>query len=175
MGNFSYKVKPSNDIVIAHYTPSIFPLVPIVNDKTYTICNDTWKYIFNKKSENSSGISTFYNDFYKRLASTDDGNKIIIFIENNCKGKNKIAEKGNIIIQVIKFVLDKKSHNEYQFKKLWKIHKKLNIDLQFYPIFAETLIYTISDNLDYKATQAVMAEWINLFCYIMQSVFKINI
>jgi len=163
----------NNEVKVAHYTPTIFPLVPIVNDKTYRICNESWKYIINKKcNENTSGISIFYNDFYKRLSSINDGNKIITFIENRSKGKNKIAEKGNIIIRIIKFVLDKENHTESKLQTLGKIYKKFNLDPYFYSIFIETLIYTISSNLDYKATHEVMTEWINLFAFIIKRILK---
>jgi hemoglobin-like flavoprotein len=174
MGNFFYKVKIDNEIKIAHYTSCIFPLVPLINDNTYDICNESWKYIINKKivNNNLSGISMFYNEFYKRLSLIDTNNKIITLIEKNCKGENKITAKGNLIIIIIKFALDKTQHTNAKFKKIKILAKKYNIDPYVYSIFLETLIYTISDNLEYNATHNIMKEWINLFAYILKEFLK---
>jgi len=58
------------EVQVAHYTPSIFPLVPIINTQINKLCIDSWKLICNKKEMTESGIelsgiTLFYNDFYE--------------------------------------------------------------------------------------------------------------
>ena len=65
------------EVQVAHYTPSIFPLVPILNPGINRICSESWKIIVAKKEMTESGfelngITLFYNDFYARLDEVDE-------------------------------------------------------------------------------------------------------
>ena len=66
---------------MAHYTPCIFPIIPIINQKINELCSESWKKnCSNKEILESgfevSGITLFYNDFYERLSIVDEGHKI---------------------------------------------------------------------------------------------------
>lgn len=86
------------EVQVAHYTPSIFPLVPIINDRNNKLCVDSWKLICNKRETTDSGveltgITLFYNDFYERLKLVDENRKIENILSSHSQGTNKIAKK----------------------------------------------------------------------------------
>ena len=75
------------DVQVAHYTPSMFPLVPVINPEINAICAESWKKIVNKKEivkddqgmntgAVMAGITMFYNDFYTRLEEVDQQKKV---------------------------------------------------------------------------------------------------
>jgi hemoglobin-like flavoprotein len=165
------------DVQVAHYTPSIFPLVPIINETNNRLCVDSWKLICNKKETTESGveltgITLFYNDFYERLMTVDENKKIESVLSAHSTGLNKIAEKGAIIIRIINYALSiKKNDEQTQFRlyNLGKAHTKRAIRPYMYSVFVQTLLYTIANQLGLYATHEVMEAWVNVFSFIMKS------
>jgi hypothetical protein len=60
------------DVMVSHYTPSSFPLIPIVNANNAAICRESWKTIISTDTPDPyggptmSGMTAFYNEFYQR-------------------------------------------------------------------------------------------------------------
>ena len=171
------------DVQVAHYTPSIFPLVPIINSQINRLCVDSWKLIYSKKEKTDSGveltgITLFYNDFYERLKLVDENRKIESVLSAHSTGLNKIAEKGAIIIRIINYVLSiTKNDEQTQFRlyNLGKAHTKRAIRPYMYSIFVQTLLYTIANQLGIYATHEVMEAWVNVFSFIMKSMLPLAI
>jgi hemoglobin-like flavoprotein len=173
----SKKYKIPLEVQVAHYTPAIFPLVPIINSTINTLCADSWKLICNKREIMESGIeitgiTLFYNDFYERLHTVDENRKIESVLSAHSTGANKIAEKGAIIIRIINYCLSiSKNDEQTQFRlyNLGKAHTKRAIRPYMYSIFAQTLLYTISNQLGHDASHEVMEAWVNVLSFIMKS------
>jgi len=171
------------EVQVAHYTPSIFPLVPIINTQINKLCIDSWKLICNKKEMTESGIelsgiTLFYNDFYERLQLVDENKKIESVLSAHSTGTNKIAEKGAIIIRIINYALSiTKNDEQTQFRlyNLGKAHTKRAIRPYMYSVFIQTLLYTISNQLGLYATHEVMEAWVNVFSFIMKSMLPLAI
>jgi hemoglobin-like flavoprotein len=166
------KISIPLEIQVAHYTPSIFPLIPIINKKTNKLCIDSWNKIINRNDDDASGITLFYTEFYNRLEKVDENKKIESILSSHAVGVNKIVEKGSIIIRIINYALALESNNEmiqYKLLMLGKAHSKRNIKPYMYSIFIQTLLYTIADQLGNDATHDVMEAWVNLFAFIMKS------
>jgi len=171
------------NVQVAHYTPSIFPLVPIINSQINRLCVDSWKLIYSKKEKTDSGveltgITLFYNDFYERLKLVDENRKIESVLSAHSTGLNKIAEKGAIIIRIINYVLSiNKNDEQTQFRlyNLGKAHTKRAIQPYMYSIFVQTLLYTIANQLGVYATHEVMEAWVNVFSFIMKSMLPLAI
>lgn len=165
------------NVQVAHYTPSIFPLVPIVNPHINRLCVDSWKIIMNKRETTESGvelsgITLFYNDFYERLKLVDENRKIESVLASHSTGANKIAEKGAIIIRIINYALSITGNDEqtqFRLYNLGKAHTKRAIRPYMYSIFIQTLLYSISNQLGVHATHEIMEAWVNLFSFIMKS------
>ena len=146
---------------VAHYTPTIFPLVPIISPRTNQLCADSWKLICSNReiSENGvelSGITLFYNDFYERLTTYDENKKIEGTLAAHTAGINKIAEKGAIIIRIINYVLSIHENDEitqFRLYALGKAHAYRKIRPYMYSIFVQTLLYTIAAQLGTHASQ----------------------
>lgn len=170
-------------IRVAHYTPSMFPLIPVINLKINKLCVDSWKIICDKKEMMESGIeitgiTLFYNDFYERLNLVDENKKIESVLSAHSTGANKIAEKGAIIIRIINYALSiSKSDEETQFRlyNLGRAHAKRNIRPYMYSTFIQTLLYTIANQLGLDATHEVMEAWVNIFAFIMKSMLPLAI
>ena len=171
------------EVQVAHYTPSIFPLVPIINTQINKLCIDSWKLICNKKEMTESGIelsgiTLFYNDFYERLQLVDENKKIESVLSAHSTGTNKIAEKGAIIIRIINYALSiTKNDEQTQFRlyNLGKAHTKRAIRPYMYSVFIQTLLYSISNQLGLYATHEVMEAWVNVFSFIMKSMLPLAI
>jgi hemoglobin-like flavoprotein len=171
------------EVQVAHYTPSIFPLVPIINSQINKLCMDSWKLICNNREKTDSGleltgITLFYNDFYERLALVDENKKIESVLSAHSTGLNKIAEKGAIIIRIINYALSiTKNDEQTQFRlyNLGKAHTKRAIRPYMYSVFIQTLLYTISNQLGLYATHEVMEAWVNVFSFIMKSMLPLAI
>jgi hemoglobin-like flavoprotein len=177
------KYAVSLDVQVAHYTPSIFPLVPIINPQINKLCVDSWKLIYSKKEMTDSGleltgITLFYNDFYERLKLVDENRKIESVLSAHSTGLNKIAEKGAIIIRIINYALSiTKNDEQTQFRlyNLGKAHTKRAIRPYMYSIFIQNLLYTIANQLGVYATHEVMEAWVNVFSFIMKSMLPLAI
>ena len=165
------------EVQVAHYTPSIFPLVPIVNAQNNQLCVDAWKLICAKREVTESGveltgITLFYNDFYERLQLVDENRKIESVLSAHSHGTNKIAEKGAIIIRIINYALSIRANDEetqFRLFNLGKAHTKRAIRPYMYSVFVQTLLYTIANQLGLYATHEVMEAWVNVFSFIMKS------
>jgi hemoglobin-like flavoprotein len=174
---FKQKYRIPIEVQVAHYTPCIFPLVPIINERISQLCRDSWKTIISKKEMIESGveltgITLFYNDFYERLKTLDESQKIEAILSAHSTGHNKIAEKGAIIIRIINYILSIKKNDEqtqYRLYVLGKSHTKRAIRPYMYSIFVQTMLYTISNQLGVDATHEVMEAWVNMFSFIMKS------
>ena len=149
------------DVQVAHYTPSIFPLVPVINETINQLCTDSWKKIVSKKElqrddqgnsngQVMAGITLFYNDFYSRLAEVDKNAKIeAVLSAHSSGGMNKIAEKGAIIIRIVNYVLSLKQNDAQTQQRLYilgKAHAKRKIRPYMYSVFVQCLLYTLSGN-----------------------------
>ena len=171
------------EVQVAHYTPSIFPLVPIINPQTNHLCTTSWKLICNKKEKTESGmeltgITLFYNDFYERLKLVDENKKIESILSAHSTGLNKIAEKGAIIIRIVNYVLSITNNDEQTQLRLYnlgKAHTKRLIRPYMYSIFVQNMLYTISNQLGVNATHEVMEAWVNMFSFIMKSMLPMAI
>jgi hemoglobin-like flavoprotein len=165
------------DVQVAHYTPSIFPLVPIINPQINRLCVDSWKLICSRKELTESGveltgITLFYNDFYERLKLVDENAKIESVLSAHSTGLNKIAEKGAIIIRIINYTLSITQNDEqtqFRLYNLGKGHTKRAIRPYMYSVFVQTLLYTIANQLGLYATHEVMEAWVNVFSFIIKS------
>ena len=51
----SYRYVIPLDVQVAHYTPAIFPLVPMISSKINQLCCDSWKIIVANKEMTDSG------------------------------------------------------------------------------------------------------------------------
>ena len=168
--------KKSLVIQVAHFTPASFPLMPIITGKSNELCKDSWRKIVSctksdDKSQESSGITRFYNEFYERLDADDFGGEFDKIISNNTKGKNKIFAKGSLIIRIIDYILkidaDTKELRD-RLTKLGAAHVQLKIHPWQYSIFVETLLQTISSCLQEEASHEVMESWVNLFALVFK-------
>ena len=148
-------------IQVAHYTPTTFPLVPMISPETNQLCKDSWQLIIAKREETESGfelngITLFYNDFYERLTVMDENKRIEGVLAAHTAGINQIAEKGAIIIRIINYVLSLKENSEvtqFRLYALGKAHAARKIRPYMYSIFVQTLLYTIAAQLGVYASQ----------------------
>jgi hemoglobin-like flavoprotein len=171
------------EIKVAHYTPSIFPLIPVINSNINKLCLQSWKIICNKRELletgiEVTGITLFYNDFYERLHTMDENKKIESVLSAHSTGTNKIVEKGAIIIRIINYALSiTKNDEETQFRlfNLGKAHANRSIRPYMYSVFIQTMLYTISNQLGIEATHEIMEAWVNVFAFIMKSMLPLAI
>ena len=171
------------EISVAHYTPSIFPLIPIINPKINELCKNSWKIICSNKEILGSGfevtgITLFYNDFYERLKLVDENHKIEAVLTAHSTGNNKIADKGAIIIRIINYILSiSQNDHQTQFRlfTLGKAHSKRAIRPYMYSVFVQNMLYTISNQLGVNATHEVMEAWVNMFAFVMKSMLPLAI
>ncbi len=161
---FQRGIRIPPEVYVAHFMPSNFPLVPIINRTTARICSDSWNIILNSTVKDDfgnviSGMTVFYNDFYERLAQFDHNGKFEAVLSRHSNGMNKIAAKGAIIIRIIKFLLKIESDNEQTQLMLYilgKSHNQKGIRPWQYSIFVQTLLNTIAARLGTNASLDVM-------------------
>ena len=150
-------------VQVAHYTPTIFPLVPMISPKLNHLCQASWQLIVAKREITETGmelngITLFYNDFYERLSVMDENKKIEGVLAAHTAGVNQIAEKGAIIIRIINYVLSLTDNDEltqFRLYSLGKAHAARKIRPYMYSVFVQTLLYTISAQLGVHASQGV--------------------
>ncbi len=161
---FSRTIRIPPEVYVAHFMPSSFPLVPIINRKTAKICSDSWGVIINGTMKDEygnsvSGMTVFYNEFYERLAQFDQNGKFEAVLSRHSNGMNKIAAKGAILIRIIKFLLKIETDSEQTQLMLYmlgKSHSQKNIRPWQYSIFVQTLLNTIASRLGTHASLDVM-------------------
>jgi hemoglobin-like flavoprotein len=162
--------------MVAHFTPSSFPMIPTVNSQSSQLCTDSWSkivgHVVDTGDGNSiSGMTAFYNEFYERLKTFDTSGKFDAVLSRHSGGQNQIAAKGAIILRIVKFVVridvDSKQ-NDMLLYMLGKSHSQKAIRPWQYAIFVQCLLNTISSRLGVEATSDVMEAWVNLFAYVMK-------
>jgi hypothetical protein len=58
--------------MVAHYTPSFFPMNPKITQRSMKYCRDSWEKIISKDvpdpygGKSMSGLAAFYTEFYER-------------------------------------------------------------------------------------------------------------
>ncbi len=151
---FQSAIRIPPEVYVAHFTPSSFPLVPIINRKSAKICSDSWSIIINSTTKDEmgnciSGMTVFYNEFYERLAQFDQNGKFEAVLSRHSNGMNKIAAKGAIIVRIIKLLLKIETDNEQTQLMLYmlgKTHNQRQIRPWQYSIFVQTLLNTIASS-----------------------------
>lgn len=160
-------------VMVAHYTPSNFPIVPMVDAHIASLCARSWeKIIADVSGEAMSGMTTFYTEFYDRLEVYDSNGMFDALLTKHSSGTNKIAAKGAILLRIVKFVLAIREDNADTQMKLYmlgKSHSHKGIRPYQYSIFVQVLLQTISSRLGVEATGDVMEAWVNLFAFVMKS------
>ena len=159
-------------IHVAHFTPSSFPLLPLISPKSNQLCKDSWRKIASfQQSEGMSGFTRFYDEFYNRLDKVDFSGEFDGVLSRNTQGKNKIFAKGSLIIRIIDYILkidaDTKELRD-RLTKLGAAHIRLKIHPWQYSIFVETLLQTIASCLQEEASHDVMESWVNLFALVLK-------
>eukprot|EP01041_Mallomonas_annulata_P001627 gene1627-3150_t len=163
-------------VSVAHFTPSTFPILPMISLKTTMICRESWAKILAKDSTDENGVVTagmtmFYNTFYETLEKYDGNKDFESVLTRNCKGTNKIAAKANILIKIIKYVLkieEASPQIEAMLDQLGKRHDRMKIHPWQYATYIQTVLLTIAGRLETYATYSVMEAWVNLFAYVLK-------
>ncbi|CAM9454149.1 unnamed protein product, partial [Ectocarpus fasciculatus] len=161
--------------MVAHYTPSSFPMIPLINKNTSKILKDSWQTIVNKNSiengNSTSGITLFYNEFYERLAILDTSGQFETVLTNNVQGMSMLHARGAILIRMVKYFMsieDDSREIRNRLHLLGKSHAKMEIRPWQYSTFVQTLLLTISSRLGTGATTDVMSAWVNMFAFVMK-------
>ena len=174
---FEKKMTVPLAIQIAHFTPASFPLVPVLNRQVNKLCTASWNTLVEQEFEGEggtvvSGITIFYNEFYKRLATFDNKGMFEAVLSRHSGSANKVAVKGAILVRIIKFVLsivEDSEETQLSLYVLGKSHQQKHIRPWQYSVFVETLLNTLSSQLGCHATADVMYAWVNVFAYVLQS------
>lgn len=173
---FKQKVNIPMEVKVAHYTPSSFPLIPLINRSTSQVLKESWQRIVqNTLSENgniTSGITIFYNEFYERLGILDTSGRFEAVLTRNVDGISKLEAKGAILIRIVKYIMsieEDSRDTQYSLYVLGKSHSHKGIRPWQYSIFVQTLLLTISSRLGTGATSDVMEAWVNMFAFVMKS------
>lgn len=167
------------EIQCAHFTPSTFPMMPIVDPSTFHLCDHSWRHILEMNVSDdmgtvTSGVTAFYRDFYDRLDKVDSngGFEAVLSRHTGADAQSQIIAKGAILVRIIKFALSiarDTKHSQVTLFMLGKMHFQLGIRPYMYSVFIQTLLLTISARLETKATNDVMEAWVNIFGYILRS------
>lgn len=174
--NFARRTVPM-EVAVAHYTPSSFPLVPIINKHSCKIIADSWQIVVKNEIKDSygnstSGITAFYNEFYERLEVQDTSGRFDAVLTRNVDGMSKLQAKGAILIRIIKFVMaieEDSREVQYSLYMLGKSHALKGIRPWQYTVFVQTLLLTLSSRLGTNASNSVTEAWVNMFAFVMQS------
>lgn len=168
--------KISDDQATAHYTPSFFPLIPVVNKHTLKLCQESWKLITKDEIKDGftlSGITLFYTEFYELLEKFDTTGRFEAVLTMHSTGMNKIAAKGQILVRIMQYVLsidiDHPKELQYSLYMLGKSHNHKQIRPWQYSIFVQTMINTLASRLGSNATHDVMSAWVNVFAFVMKT------
>jgi hemoglobin-like flavoprotein len=162
---------------VAHYTPSFFPLLPIISPLTCKKITDAWDIIVNKEhvdglGNKTSGITLFYNEFYEHLDKVDTSGKFEAVLARHVSGANQVAAKGAIIVRIVKFICNITEDGPETQQKLYmlgKMHNHIGIRPWQYSVFVQVLLMTISNRLGTAATNDVMEAWVNMFAFVLRS------
>jgi hemoglobin-like flavoprotein len=166
-------------VMVAHFTPLSFPMIPTINKTTSLLCATSWAIIEGQTirindHDMISGMAAYYSEFYESLEQFDSTGKFDAVLSRNSKNGNEISAKGAIILRIVKFVvrLDPESEqNGMILYTLGKSHLQKAIRPWQYSIFVQILLQTIASRSGAAATSEVMEAWVNLFAYVMQGTF----
>jgi hemoglobin-like flavoprotein len=164
-------------VQVAHYTPSFFPLTPVISPQTSQTIVAAWDKIMRNGTVDdfgaeTSGITLFYNEFYENLHKVDTSGKFEAVLARHVSGANHIAAKGAIIVRIIKYVCTITNDSLETQKKLYmlgKLHNHIGIRPWQYSVFVQVLLLTISSRLGKAATDEVMEAWVNMLAFVLQS------
>jgi hemoglobin-like flavoprotein len=173
---FEKKMTVPLALQIAHFTPASFPLVPIISRQVNKLCTTSWNILVEQEFEGEggtvvSGITMFYNEFYKRLAVFDNKGMFEAVLSRHSGSANKIAVKGSILVRIIKYVLaitEDSEETQLALFVLGKSHRQKHIRPWQYSVFIETLLNTLAHQLGIHATADVMYAWVNLFAFVLK-------
>ncbi|CAN0402502.1 unnamed protein product, partial [Ectocarpus fasciculatus] len=165
------------EVMVAHYTPSSFPLVPIINKRTCKLVAESWRAIVQQNECDSrgnmtSGITAFYNDFYQRLDILDTSGRFEAVLTRNVDGVSKLEAKGAILVRIVKFLITVEEDNDgmqYRLYQLGRSHSHKGIRPWQYAIFVQTLLLSISARLGTKASHEIMEGWVNMLAFVIRS------
>lgn len=167
------KCKPI-DVYVAHYTPSSFPLIPIVTATTMRLCRESWARILapvEKDGVSVSGVTIFYTEFYDTLSVFDKMGKFDAVFRKHSAGMNGLSARGAILVRIINYslALDPDSPHVYQQLRMLGIaHNQRLIRPWQYGVFVQIMMNTISSRLDSLASYEIMTAWSHLFSFILQ-------
>ena len=139
------------EISVAHYTPSIFPLIPIINPKINELCKNSWKIICSNKEILESGfevtgITLFYNDFYERLKLVDENHKIEAVLT---APSTKLCTEKEVVHSMI---------NIYKIYKETGLYHLYNMSL---PIFSSQFgedMYIVNNFINVNTSDGIFVE-----------------
>eukprot|EP01041_Mallomonas_annulata_P010726 gene10726-22404_t len=165
------------EIFVAHFTPSSFPVIPVINKKLSALCNSSWQKVMasdytSDNGEVTSGLVMFYNDFYERLETVDTSGKIEAVLSRGSSSENKVAAKGGVLIRIINYVLLVEEDSKATQTMLYMLgvsHSQKHIRPWSYSVLVQTLLLTLANRLGTDASNAVMEAWVNVFAFIMKS------
>eukprot|EP01041_Mallomonas_annulata_P008268 gene8268-17016_t len=165
------------EIYVAHFTPSSFPVIPVMNKKLSALCNSSWQKVMasdytSDNGEVTSGLVMFYNDFYERLETVDTSGKIEAVLSRGSSSENKVAAKGGVLIRIINYVLLVEEDSKATQTMLYMLgvsHSQKHIRPWSYSVLVQTLLLTLAARLGTDASNAVMEAWVNVFAFIMKS------
>lgn len=169
------------DVQVAHFTPSTFPLLPIINRNTDRLLETSWHQLLENGNEMDeygtevSGVTLFYNEFYDRLDRVDSNGVFEAVLSRHAAGnsQSKIAAKGTILIRMVSFALTIArdiDQSQLTLYMVGKSHAQKEVRPWQYSIFVQTLLQTIASRLGSKATNDVMEAWVHIFAFILRSV-----
>jgi hemoglobin-like flavoprotein len=162
-------------VVVSHYTPPNFPLIPLISPEATALCRVSWKDIMEasvvEHGVTTTGVTLFYNEFYNRLDQVDTAGKFdAVLTRSISKGAmNIMAAKGAILLRIVKFVLEIETdclEVQKKLTNLGKSHAGKGIRPYQYAIFVSLLVQTISSRLETNATNVVMEAWVNLLGFV---------
>lgn len=164
---------------VAHYTPSTFPLKPILTNDRILRCRESWQWIMTQRVRQSTydidvhGITIFYNEFYDRLSTIDSQGLYESVLMKYTTGANRIAAKGAILVRIVNTILQLENDSAETREKLAKIgdlHQPMGIRPWQYGVFLEIFVATLAHQLKTSATSEVMEAWVNVMGYALQKI-----
>lgn len=165
------------EVQVAHFTPSTFPLIPVLKDTFLPLCRKSWQVIVQQRERHPEhdteihGITAFYNEFYERLAKIDNNGVYEKVLMKHAVGTNKIAAKGAILVRIVDFLLKFDGDNagvRQKLKLLGQSHNKYNVRPWQYAVFLELFLLTLGSRLKKFATPSIMEAWVNVLAYSLK-------
>ena len=125
---FSNNVSIPLEVQVAHFTPSSFPLLPIITQGTSKLCTDSWKKIVNNEISGEygikiSGLTAFYNEFYERLDAYDSSGRFESILSRHSNATNRVSAKGAILINIVTFALGVQKDDKATQLRLYMLGK----------------------------------------------------